>query len=66
MKVLVNGENRELSATLTLSQLLDQLGLAGKRIAVEINENIIPKSQHPETTLKEDDKVEIIHAIGGG
>ncbi|MCW8887202.1 MAG: sulfur carrier protein ThiS, partial [Motiliproteus sp.] len=50
----------------SISELLDELGLAGKRLAVEYNLEILPKSEHQETRLQPQDKVEIVHAIGGG
>ncbi len=66
MQITVNGETRELDEGLTLTQLLTQLELTGKRIAVELNESIIPRARHDETVLRDGDKIEIIHAIGGG
>jgi len=66
MQITVNGETRELDEGQTLAQLLTQLELTGKRIAVELNESIIPRARHGETVLCDGDKIEIIHAIGGG
>lgn len=66
MQVTINGEPREFPSPISVSDLLQQLELADKRIAVEINEAIIPKGQHPQTLLQGGDQVEIIHAIGGG
>ncbi len=66
MKINVNGEIQEVEATLTITQLLSQLVLTGKRLAVEVNLNIVPRSQFDAHILQEGDKVEIIHAIGGG
>lgn len=66
MQVAINGENQTLNKEMSILDLLEQSGLAGKRVAVEINESIIPKSRHAETFILEGDKVEIIHAIGGG
>lgn len=66
MQVSINGESRTYDKEISLLALLEQSGLAGKRVAVEINKSIIPKSRHADTFLKEGDKVEIIHAIGGG
>jgi sulfur carrier protein len=62
----LNGESKQLSAETTVAQLLAQLGLADKRVAVEYNLDILPKSQHPDTALKMGDRVEIVRAIGGG
>lgn len=66
IQIYVNGELKELAQTATLADLVAQLGLTGKRIAVEINTDIVPRSQHSETGLKAGDQVEIVHAIGGG
>lgn len=66
MHILLNGEERELAGGLTVAGLIEQLGLAGRRIAVEVNENIVPRSAHAATVLQAGDRVEIVHAIGGG
>ncbi|MAD01979.1 MULTISPECIES: sulfur carrier protein ThiS [Pseudomonas] len=66
MQILLNGEPHHLDQPLTLSELIAQLGLTGKRLAVELNLEIVPRSQHADTRLGEGDRVEIVHAIGGG
>jgi len=66
MQVQVNGEMLQLQDGVTLTGLVEQLELGEKRIAIELNLEIIPRSQHAETVLKESDRVEIVHAIGGG
>ena len=66
MKIEVNGEPRELSAGTTVADLIDQLSLTGKRLAVEVNEDIVPRSQHADIRLNDGDRVEVVHAIGGG
>jgi len=66
MQIQLNGETKTVEAGSSLLQLIEQLELAGKRIAVEINEDIIPRSEHADTRLQEGDRVEIVHAIGGG
>lgn len=66
MEITVNGTARPLPEPLTLAQLLDQLGLAGKRLAVEVNRDIVPRGEHATHALRDGDRVEIIHAIGGG
>ena len=66
MQILLKGEPHQLDQPLTLSALIDQLGLTGKRLAVELNLEIVPRSQHADTRLSEGDRVEIVHAIGGG
>ncbi len=66
MQIQVNGEMLQVQDSLTLTGLVEQLGLVGKRIAIELNLEIIPRSEHAETVLKDADRVEIVHAIGGG
>lgn len=66
MQVQVNGEMLELRDGITLTELIAQLALGEKRIAVELNLEIIPRSEHESTVLKAADRVEIVHAIGGG
>lgn len=66
MQIILNGDSRELNDKSSLLQLIDSLNLAGKRLAIEVNHEIIPKSEHAEYTLKDGDRVEIVHAIGGG
>lgn len=65
MKLTVNGDTLTLNGT-TIADLVTQLNLAGRRLAVEVNRDIVPKSQHADFTLKDGDVVEIVHAIGGG
>ncbi|MEQ4539547.1 MAG: sulfur carrier protein ThiS [Billgrantia sp.] len=66
MQIQLNGEPRDLAPDLTVAQLVDDLGLTGRRIAVERNEEIVPKSEHGATCLADGDRIEIVHAIGGG
>lgn len=66
MQITLNGEPRELANNTRLDALLDQAGYAGRKVAVEVNLAVIARSQHPTYTLAEGDRVEIIHAIGGG
>ncbi len=66
MQLLVNGKASELPTGLTARQLVERLELAGKRIALEVNGEIVPRSTYAERRLQEGDKVEIVHAIGGG
>jgi sulfur carrier protein len=64
--IVLNGEPRAVRAELSLAALLDELGLAGKRLAVEVNCDIVPRGEHTTRVLRDGDRVEIIHAIGGG
>ncbi len=66
MKIMINGEPRSLAATTTLVDLLETEGLGERRVAVEVNGEIVPRSQHVDRILAEGDKVEIVHALGGG
>ena len=66
MNVTVNGEPRSLETDTSLGKLLEQLGLSGKRIAVEVNRDIVPRSDYDSYQLSENDTVEIVNAIGGG
>ena len=66
MNVHVNGKIESLPTDCSISTLIEQMDLEGKRIAVELNLDIVPKSEHLQTQLKEGDVVEIVHAIGGG
>ncbi|GAB4348267.1 MAG: sulfur carrier protein ThiS [Immundisolibacter sp.] len=66
MEITVNGTIHPLSDSPTLAQLLDQLALTGKRVAVEVNGDIVPRGEHASRVLRDGDRVEIIHAIGGG
>lgn len=66
MHVTLNGENRPLPPGATIATLLDAEGLAGRRVAVEVNGGIVPRGQHPTHRLHDGDRVEIVHALGGG
>ncbi|MGB1951434.1 MAG: sulfur carrier protein ThiS [Marinobacter sp.] len=66
MQVQVNGDGVELPAQATIADLIKHMALTGKRLAVEVNEDIVPRSQHPDFRLNDGDRVEVVHAIGGG
>ena len=66
MNIYLNGEAREVPDNCSAADLVEELGLAGKRIAMELNREIVPRSSYTETLLQAEDKVEIVHAIGGG
>ena len=66
MELRINGENRLFPAPLTVAQLIETLGYAGKRIAVERNGEIVPRSRHAEVMLTDGDRLEIVVAVGGG
>lgn len=66
IEVSVNGSGREVPAQTTVAELITLLGLGGRRVAVELNHEVVPRSAHAAHTLKAGDRLEIIHAIGGG
>lgn len=66
MEIFINGEVRQVSAPLSVAALIEQMGLAGRRIAVERNGEIVPRSQHATTELVASDRLEIVVAVGGG
>lgn len=66
MQALVNGKPTELADGTTVAELVRELGLADRRIAVELNGEILPRSRHAAQTIASGDALEIVHAIGGG
>lgn len=66
IKLWINGEAETLTAGTTITMLLVAKGLSESRIAVEVNAAVVPRSQHGHTTLQSGDRVEIVHALGGG
>lgn len=62
----INGESRQFPAALSVAELIETLGYAGKRIAVERNGEIVPKGLHAMTQLASGDQLEIVVAVGGG
>jgi sulfur carrier protein len=66
MNLIVNGEAQTLAEPASVQQLLESLDLAHKRVAVELNGDIVPRSRHQETALQDGDEVLIVQAIGGG
>jgi len=66
LNVILNGEPRSLAAPSTVLALLQAEGLAERRVAVEVNGEIVPRSRHGELALQAEDRIEIVHALGGG
>lgn len=66
MQIYLNGEAREVAGALTVAGLLENLALTGRRLAVEVNLEIVPRSAYADTVLEPGDRVEVVHAIGGG
>lgn len=66
MNVVVNGEIQVFTADLTVAGLLAELGLSEKKVAVELNQSVLEKTEWARTTLHDDDRLEIVHFVGGG
>jgi sulfur carrier protein len=69
MKLHINGDERsfdDVSSPFTLASLVDALGMKADRVAVELNRDIVPRDRWTATTLQEDDRLEIVHFVGGG
>ncbi len=66
MNIQLNGEPKPLGTPCSVHDLLVELGLADKRVAVELNGEIVPRSQQATRTLQADDQVEVVVAVGGG
>ena len=66
MKIVLNGDEREIDGSATLADLVAVSGLAGKRVAIEINREIVPRSDYARRALAAGDRIEVVNAIGGG
>lgn len=66
MNIILNGQNKKIDDSTNIEKLLISLNLDNKRLAVEVNQEIIPRADFDRFTLSELDKVEIVQAIGGG
>jgi len=66
MKLQINGEQRDLPGGLSLAALVEHLGMKPDRVAVELNLEIVPRTNWQEIHLKDGDKLEIVHFVGGG
>lgn len=66
MKITVNGEIKEIKEGTSVACLLQDIGLPAVGIAVELNREIVPRSRHGATSLKEGDALEIVKMVGGG
>ncbi len=65
MNLTINGERQVFSAE-TLGALIEQLGMKADRVAIELNREIVPREQWPQTALHDGDRLEIVHFVGGG
>ncbi len=66
MKVFINGETKEIQQEINLSQLLEQLSLPSERIAIELNKEVARRKDWVNIQIKDADKIEIVHFVGGG
>jgi thiamine biosynthesis protein ThiS len=66
VKLTINGETQDFADGLTISGLVEALGLHPKKVAIERNLEVVPKSLHAETRLSEGDRIEIVQFVGGG
>jgi len=66
MQIIINGEPKQVPDELSMSALVSLLGLGGRRLAVEVNEDLVPRSRFDEYRLSAGDQIEIVQAIGGG
>jgi thiamine biosynthesis protein ThiS len=66
MNLHINGEQKTFDSALTLAELIASLGMKSDRVAVELNREIVPRDSWAETRLKDGDRLEIVHFVGGG
>ncbi len=66
MKILFNGQPRETEDDITVAQLLRQLDLTPRHVAVEVNLEVVPRTQHDQHSLRDGDRLEIVTLVGGG
>lgn len=66
MEAIVNGERRSLPGGTRVADLLRELDLGGRRIAVEINRDIVPKGEYETRAIEDGDEIEVVHFVGGG
>jgi thiamine biosynthesis protein ThiS len=66
MKLTINGEMREILKSQTLGELIRELNIQAPNFAMALNQQVIPKSKYATTPIRENDEVEIVHAVGGG
>jgi len=66
MRLIINGETRDFTTTITIMELLEIIGLAGKFVAVERNHEVVSYTKYGEVTLADGDRIEIVTLVGGG
>lgn len=66
MQIVVNGEEIDIAGCPTLADLVEHFGLGGRAVAVELNEELIPRERHAETRIRKGDRIELVTLVGGG
>ena len=66
MRVYINGESRDVPGTPSLAELITQLDLPAARIAVEVNREVVRRSEWSRVMLRDEDRIEVVHFVGGG
>lgn len=66
MRLIINGEPKDIAEASTLSQLVEYLAMKGDRVAIELNREIVPRGSWAQTSLNDGDQLEIVHFVGGG
>lgn len=66
MKITYNGQEREVPEGLTVARFLELLGLPTRGVAVELNQEVVPRAKHPQHVLSAGDRLEIVTLVGGG
>ncbi len=66
MKLIINGQERQFEALANVAELVEQLGMKGDRVAIELNRDIVSRANWAETRLTDGDRLEIVHFVGGG
>jgi len=66
MRLFINGDEKTFEGPLSLAQLIDQMGMKADRVAVELNREIVARTQWAATELRDGDRLEVVHFVGGG
>jgi len=66
VQLTINGEKREIKESKNLADLIKELDIQAPNFAMALNQQVVPRSKYNSTSIKENDKVEIVHAVGGG
>jgi sulfur carrier protein len=66
ISIRLNGETRELSGEITLDRLLEEFSLPKQRIAIELNQKVVRRTDWPQTIVSDGDRLEVVHFVGGG